>query len=67
VTALRAVTLDAAWQHFLEEKVGSLEVGKFADLVALSRNPLDIPVSELTTIKVLTTVIDGEVEYMLQE
>ena len=66
-SALRAVTLDAAWQHFLEDKVGSIEVGKFADLIVLSRNPLEVPSSELTTIKVLTTVIDGEVEYMLQE
>ena len=66
-TALRAVTLDAAWQHFLEDKVGSLEVGKFADLIVLSQNPLDTPLSELTGIQVLTTVIGGEVEYMLQE
>jgi len=66
-TALRAVTLDAAWQHFLEDKVGSIEVGKFADLIVLSQNPLTTPVSELTSTKVLTTVIDGEVEYMLQE
>jgi len=66
-SALRAVTLDAAWQHFLEDKVGSIEVGKFADLIVLSQNPLTTPVSELTRTKVLTTVIGGEVEYMLQE
>ncbi len=38
--ALRAVTIDAAWQSFKEQDIGSLEVGKLADMVLLDRNPL---------------------------
>jgi len=38
--ALRAVTIDAAWQSFEEERLGSLEPGKQADLVLVDRDPL---------------------------
>ena len=38
--ALRGVTIDAAWQSFKEQDIGSLEVGKLADLVLLDRDPL---------------------------
>jgi predicted amidohydrolase YtcJ len=38
--AIRAVTIDAAWQSFKEQDTGSLEVGKLADLVLLDRDPL---------------------------
>lgn len=38
--AIRAVTINAAWQCFSEQEVGSLEVGKLADLVILERETL---------------------------
>lgn len=38
--ALKAVTIDAAWQAFRENDIGSLEVGKLADMVVLSENPI---------------------------
>ena len=38
--ALRAVTIDAAWQVFMDSEVGSLEPGKLADMVILSGDPL---------------------------
>lgn len=41
--ALRAVTIDAAWQNRLEHDRGSIEVGKLADLVVLSGDPLHAP------------------------
>jgi len=41
--ALRALTIDAAWQSELEAVLGSLEVGKLADLVVLSGDPLSAP------------------------
>ena len=41
--ALRAVTIDAAWQARLEHDRGSIEVGKLADLVVLSGDPLTAP------------------------
>ena len=39
VTALKAMTIWPAWQHFEEDAKGTLEVGKLADLVILSDNP----------------------------
>lgn len=41
VQALRAVTIDAAWQVFMDDQIGSIEPGKLADLVVLSGNPLE--------------------------
>ena len=55
--ALRAVTIDAAWQVFMEDEIGSIEPGKRADLVVLSENPLTA--EDLRGIKVDRTVIDG--------
>jgi len=40
--AIRAMTIDAAWQLRMEDKIGSLEVGKYADLVVLEKNPFDV-------------------------
>jgi len=57
--ALRAVTIDAAWQHFEEAEKGSLEPGKLADLVILSRSPLDDP-EHIDEIEVLETIVGGE-------
>jgi len=41
--ALRAMTIDAAWQNYLEQDRGSLEVGKLADIIALTGDPLTEP------------------------
>jgi predicted amidohydrolase YtcJ len=57
--ALRAVTIDAAYQHFEDDVKGSLEPGKFADLVILSRSPLEDP-SGIDTIGVVETIVGGE-------
>ncbi len=48
-----------------EDKLGSIEPGKLADLVVLDRNPLDrsIPDEDLSEIHVLTTIIGGKVMY----
>jgi predicted amidohydrolase YtcJ len=56
--ALRAVTIDAAWQHFLEDSRGSLEPGKLADLVVLERPPLDDPAT-IDRIAVEETILGG--------
>ncbi len=66
VRALRAVTIDAAFQHFEEGEKGSLEVGKLADLVILDRSPLDDP-EHIDRIRVLETIIGGETVYRAGE
>ena len=58
--ALRAVTIDAAWQVFQEDNRGSIEPGKFADLVVLSDDPLARP-DALRDIVVEKTLIGGVV------
>ncbi|MCE8525479.1 amidohydrolase [Ruegeria pomeroyi] len=54
LAALRAHTIDAAWQVFYEEERGSLELGKLADLVILDANPLSCP-EAIASIKVSET------------
>ena len=60
--ALRAVTIDAAWQVFQEDEIGSLEPGKYADLVVLSGNPLDDPMG-MRELEVEQTIIAGATVY----
>ena len=57
--AIKAVTINGAYQYFEEDSKGSIEVGKLADLVIVDKNPLTIPVEELETIKVLETIKEG--------
>ncbi len=59
MSALRAVTIDAAHQHFEEEHKGSLSPGKLADMVILDRSPLDDPAG-IDEIRVLETIVGGE-------
>ena len=58
--AIRAITIDAAYQIFADNIVGSLEVGKQADLVVLEKNPRKTPPAEIRNIKVKETWIDGK-------
>jgi predicted amidohydrolase YtcJ len=57
--ALRGFTLDAAWSLFLEKEVGSLEVGKRADLVVFARDIMTVPESEIPRVEIDMTVVDG--------
>ena len=59
--ALRGFTLDAAWSLFLEKEVGSLEVGKRADLVVFARDPMTVPEAEIPKAEIDLTVVDGQV------
>ncbi len=58
--ALAAMTTNAAWQLGVERHRGSLEPGKAADLVILSKSPLDAVAEELDQIDVLSTWIAGQ-------
>jgi predicted amidohydrolase YtcJ len=60
---LRAYTVDAARALDLDALVGSIEVGKRADLVLLERNPFDGPRGEIYGIGVRATFLDGRAVY----
>jgi len=62
-TAVRAMTLDSAYLMDQETTVGSIEAGKRADMIVLDRNPFEIPAEEISELKVLFTVFDGEVVF----
>lgn len=62
-TALRSYTAWAARQMFLEKKIGSLEVGKRADIAIWDRDLYSVPTEQIKEIKCLTTLIDGEIVY----
>ena len=61
--ALRMMTIEAAYALFMEEHIGSLKPGKFADLIILSKNPLTIDPDDIINIEVLLTMVGGNVEY----
>lgn len=56
--ALRAMTINAAFQYGVETQIGTLEAGKLADLVILSENPLD-HADRLRDIRVVETMVGG--------
>ncbi|MGC4072264.1 MAG: amidohydrolase [Nibricoccus sp.] len=60
---LRAITINAAYQLHQDDQIGSLEVGKLADLIVLDRNFTKIPAEEIARIKVVETVVGGKVVY----
>jgi predicted amidohydrolase YtcJ len=64
--ALRAVTIDAAWQIFREEELGSIEIGKLADLVVLDGNPLERP-EAIRDLEVVQTVVGGVTIYRRED
>ena len=47
----------------VEDELGTLEVGKLADLVVLSDDPLAVPDEKIKEIQVLTTIVDGKIAY----
>ncbi|HPB88441.1 MAG TPA: amidohydrolase family protein, partial [Thermotogota bacterium] len=59
--AIRGYTINAAYQLFMEDIVGSIEVGKLADLIILSANPRETDPEKISEIRVLATYINGEV------
>jgi predicted amidohydrolase YtcJ len=61
--ALKALTINAAWQLFEEDQKGTLEAGKLADLVILDANPLTVETDAILDIQVVETLKEGETVY----
>jgi len=58
--AIAAFTIGAAYVNHLDDRTGSIEVGKDADLVVLDRNPFDEPPHEIWRARVLLTLVAGQ-------
>ncbi len=65
--ALKSYTTWAARQVFLEDKIGSIETGKYADIVVWDRDPYSVPTEELKDMKALLTLMNGEIVYRAAE
>lgn len=61
--ALQAITIWSAYQHYEEDKKGTLEKGKLADLVILDKNPLKINAEDIKDIQVLKTIKEGKIVF----
>ncbi len=61
--ALKAITINAAYQYFEENSKGSIEPGKLADLVILDQDPLKVDPMAIKDIKVVATIKEGKTIY----
>jgi predicted amidohydrolase YtcJ len=61
--ALKTYTVNAAYASFDEDKRGTIDVGKFADLTVLSKDLLNIAPNELREVEVEMTIVGGKVVY----
>ena len=62
-TAIDMYTINAAWLMHQEDKTGSIEVGKRADIVVLDQNLFEIPATQINNAKVRVTIFDGKIIY----
>ena len=58
---IRAYTIDAAYHLRWDNIIGSIEVGKRADIIVLDRNPFESTTDEIVEINVLATMMNGKV------
>ena len=61
---IASYTINNAYQMHIEDRLGSIEVGKYADLVILEKNIFEVPVSEIHKVKVCETIVEGKTIYM---
>jgi predicted amidohydrolase YtcJ len=57
--AFHAVTIDAAYQLHMDHLVGSLEVGKYADMTVLEQDPYEVDAMSIRDIQVWGTILGG--------
>jgi len=61
--ALKLYTVNAAYQSFDGDRLGSIEAGKLADMVVLGEDILTVPQGEIIDIPIDTTIVDGKIVY----
>jgi predicted amidohydrolase YtcJ len=61
--ALAMCTLEGAWVLGVEDDLGSIEVGKHADMIVLDQNPFEIDPDQINDTKVLQTILGGRVVF----
>ena len=64
---IKGLTIFPAWRMRMEDKIGSIEVGKYADLVILEKNLFDVARHDISDVKVLATIMDGKFTYQAKE
>ncbi|WP_330255997.1 amidohydrolase family protein [Nocardia sp. NBC_00565] len=62
-SALRMATINGAYSMRVEDQIGSLAVGKLADLVVLDTDPYEVEAEGLSSVRVLATMVDGNVVF----
>ena len=60
---IKAITVNSAYELHEDRYIGSLEVGKFADLIVVDRDVIHIPPRQIAGTKVLRTVVGGRIVY----
>ena len=61
--SLKAATLGVAYQLHQDDKTGSIEVGKLADLIVIDQDLFEIPVESISDTQVILTMLKGQVVY----
>jgi predicted amidohydrolase YtcJ len=61
--ALRSYTVNGAYAAFEENSKGSIKIGKYADMVVLSKDILTVPEDEIPSAQVLYTIVGGKVRF----
>lgn len=60
---IKGVTIFPAWQIRMEDKIGTIEVGKYADFVVLEKNLFEVKPREIADVKVEATMMNGRFTY----
>ena len=61
--ALKGMTIWAAYSNFEDSFKGSIEIGKFADFVILTKDIMEVPEEEITNVDVVATIVNGSIVF----
>jgi len=63
LAVIKMHTINAAYELHREQSIGSIEVGKYADLIVVSQNLFRVPAEQISEMKVLMTMLGGKIVY----